>query len=302
MNDFKTNRHILKFFALFMAITLWFYVLNSEPIEVEKRIALVFIPPVDMAVNVEVPKVVRVKIKGSRSFVQNLNYKNEKLFIDLKNYPYQQETFAVTFDPLMVPVPLGVEVLEVLPPQIVLSLDREIKKIVPVRAKLVGVKNSEIQLVKKLLVPKEMMIRGPREAIKKIGVLYTRPIDISLLKDEGQMKVSLEAIDSRVQLEGKEEVEFSYSLRPNTANLTLRDIPVHFLSTGHKVMTQVKSVVIDVLVPQEKEKTINKNDIKVIAEIPSGAKGEQRIPLRADLPDGMHLLRIYPRSIKVILK
>ena len=120
----KDSRVILKLISIVMAVTLWFYVLNSEPMIVEKRVPLVFINPTDLAINVDVPKTVKVKVKGSRAFVQDLDFSQDKLVVDLRQYPYNQETFAVTFDQSMLRLPFGVEALDIQPQQIVLSMER----------------------------------------------------------------------------------------------------------------------------------------------------------------------------------
>ena len=124
----SSSKHVLKILSLILSVTLWFYVLNSEPLEVERRVEIVFITPTDLAINVEIPKFIKVKIKGSRAFVQNLDLTQEKMIIDLRDYPYNQETFPVTFDHTMINLPFGIEVLEIAPQQVVLSMEREIKK------------------------------------------------------------------------------------------------------------------------------------------------------------------------------
>ena len=85
------RRHILKVISFFAAITLWFYVLNSEHITIDARIPLVFITPTDLALNVKVPKTVKVKLKGSRAFVKNLNFDKEKVIVDIRDYPYKKK-------------------------------------------------------------------------------------------------------------------------------------------------------------------------------------------------------------------
>ena len=210
-----SSRHVLKLLSLFIAISLWFYVLNSEPLEVERRVELVFITPTDLAINVEIPKYVKVKVKGSRAFVQNLDLTQEKMVIDLRDYPYDQETFAVTFDPSMVQLPFGIEVQEISPQQVVLSLEREIKKKVPVRLRTVGEVGKDLKLINKEFTPREFMIRGPYHAIKKVTLLNTLPLDLEGLDGNGELKLKLEPIDSRIEIEDLKDISFYYTIRPN---------------------------------------------------------------------------------------
>ncbi len=300
------GRHLLKIFSLVSAATLWFYVLNSEPLEIERKVGLVLLPPRGLAVNTEVPKTISVKLKGSRAFVKDLFFEGERIFVDLKNFPYQQKAFAVTFDKSMIPVPFGVEVLEVNPTQVMLSLDREIKKWVPVRSKLVGELPKDLKLVKREIEPQEFMIKGPRSVLKKIGQLQTAPVDLSILEGEGVLKIPLEIIDPRVVVEKLNDVHFKYTIRPNKANFTLNDVKIHFLTSRNRFRSRVKTVSLDVLMPEEVirglDQKLLRDKLKVIAEIPERSTGKVRVKLRVKLPDGVHLLQMHPKYINVSVR
>lgn len=295
----SNSRHILKFISLLSAITLWFYVLNSEPLQIEKRIPLTFITPTDLAVNVDVPETVRVKIKGSRAFVQDLDLEKEKLIVDLRDYPYNQETFAVTFEKGMVRLPFGVEVLDIVPKQVVLSLEREIRKVVPVRLRTVGEVGKDLKLIQKNFGPKEFMIRGPYNVLKKTPILNTMPMDLSTLEGQGEIKLPIEIPDSRIVIENLEEVQVEYVIRPNKANLSLMNIPIKFLSKHTKIKANIQEAAVDVLISEDRKKSFNAEDLSIIAEIPDSIKERGKVKLSAKLPDGVNLLQIRPEFINV---
>lgn len=301
MTEESRSRHILKVISLLASVTLWFYVLNSEPLEVDKRLELTFINPTDLAINVEVPKTVRVKIKGSRAFVQNIDLTGEKVIVDLRDYPYKQETFAVTFEKSMVRLPFGVEVLDIEPKQVVLSLDREIRKVVPVRLRTVGEVGKDLKLVERDFRPAEFMIRGPYEVLKKTTLLNSVPVDLSTLEGKGELRLPLEKIDQRIVIEDKKDIQFSYTVRPNKANLTLKNVAISFLTTHKKFKSSVDKVALDVLVSDDRKDALRESEVKVIAEVPDKARGNVRVKLRAVLPDGVNLLQIHPEFINVSL-
>ncbi|MFT6604580.1 MAG: hypothetical protein ACJARO_002103, partial [Bacteriovoracaceae bacterium] len=80
----KFRRHLLKLLAVLFSFSLWFYVLNSESLEVQVKLPLVLIPPEGMAISEIPPSDLLIKVKGSRAFVRNLFNDNEKVFINLK--------------------------------------------------------------------------------------------------------------------------------------------------------------------------------------------------------------------------
>lgn len=297
-----SSRHLLKVLSLFISVSLWFYVLNSEPLEVERRVELVFITPTDLAINVEVPKSVNVKIKGSRAFVQNLDLTQEKMVIDLRDYPYDQETFAVTFDPSMVQLPFGVEVQEITPQQVVLSLEREIKKRVPIRLRTVGEVGKDLKLISKEFSPRDFMIKGPYHAIKKVTLLNTLPVDLESLDGSGELRLKLEPIDPRIEIEDLKDINFYYTIKPNKANLTLDNIEVGFLSKSNNYHASRNRVSVDILVAADKIEEIKPKDILIIGNLTNLGKGKHLVKLTADLPEGVNLLKINPEQVEVTIR
>ena len=82
----KVQRHTLKVLSVLLAVSLWFYVLNSEPIEVEKKMAVKYVLPKGMVMTSFSEKEVTLKIKGSKAFVENIFSNNEKFVVDLNPY------------------------------------------------------------------------------------------------------------------------------------------------------------------------------------------------------------------------
>lgn len=110
------GKHVMKLISLFFAITLWFYVLNSEPLELEKNLVVEYLLPKGLAISNIVPKEVTVRLKGSRTFMRNLFLENEKVYVNLKNQRIKSnsEMEHVIGHP-DIPAPFGIQVLSVEP-------------------------------------------------------------------------------------------------------------------------------------------------------------------------------------------
>lgn len=296
------SRPLLMFSSLLISVCLWFYVLNSEPVEVDKKIQLILIPPAGQAVSAIVPEFIDIKLTGSRAFIQKINFKEQKVIVDLKDFMTKDKTFAVTFNSSMTTLPFGVNIVSMKPAQVMLSLDREIKKYVPVRTKLVSKVGKDLKLVSKKHTPEKLFISGPYELLKNVGQLSTTPIDLSTLEGEGVIKVSLEPVDRRVAIKDKQPISFFYKVKPNKANMTLKKVKIRFLTTRGRFKSSHSLVSLDVLVSGDDSKSIKKTDIKVIADIPDRGRGSVKVKLRAEVPEGVHLLKIHPETIKVRLR
>ena len=82
----KAQRHTLKIISIFFAVSLWFYVLNSEPVETEKKVQIEFVLPKGFAISNITERQLVLKLKGSKAFIGNVFSNKEKLVIDLVPY------------------------------------------------------------------------------------------------------------------------------------------------------------------------------------------------------------------------
>jgi YbbR domain-containing protein len=296
----RTSRHFLKLVSVLFAFFLWFYVLNSEPQVIDQTVHLRLKSPKGLSVANIVPTKVKVTLKGSRAFIRNVLKKEDSVFVDLKNYPIKKKGgFKVSLGPNDVTVPFGVEVLGITPDSFDVKLQKEIRKEVPIRPVLVGTIAPDLKLISKSVTPKKVLISGPIEVLRKISKVQTAPIEVSSLQGTGELKISLADMDQRVKVKRLTAIDFNYVVKPRKANLTLKKIKINFLSSSTRLSSKTKYVSLDVLAPENVKLT--KSDIQVIAEVPD-KKGVHRVKLRANLPEGIHLLQINPQSIKVSIR
>lgn len=302
-NGNLSGRHVLKVISLCIGLTLWWYVLNSEKIEVEVEVPVTFVTPADKAVKNITPAFIKTIIRGSRSFVKGFNQKPPTLVVDLTRPPYRGKNRGkITLSGADISLPFGVEALELEPSSFKIELEKSIKKKVPVRIKTVGKLPDELRLISASVSPKEVMLEGPVSIMRRHGSIETTPVDISSLEGEGSLKGSLRLPDQRLSLVENVAVQIHYAIRPNQANMTLKKLPVIFQTDAKHITSRIRSVSMDVLVNEERRSALTKSNVRIIAELPLGARGKQRVKLRAELPEGVHLLQIYPESINVTVK
>lgn len=206
------QRHSLKIIAIFFAVSLWFYVLNSEPTQIEKKLAINYILPQGFTIASLSEKEVTVKIKGSKAFVQNIFSNKEKLNIDLNPY-YESsgKSFKVKFNTGEVSVPFGVEVLDISPKETAIEIDRNAMMRIPIKLIYIGEapKNRRIKMT--LVEPKDLMVTGPIEILKLLTNLETSPINLALFnKDEGSTTVTLNDIDPRLKFAEASKIKLKY--------------------------------------------------------------------------------------------
>ena len=206
------QRHSLKIIAVFFSVSLWFYVLNSEPLQIERKLPINFILPKGYAISTLNEKEVTLKIKGSKAFIQNIFSNKEKLNIDLNPYfASSGKTFKVKFYPSDVSVPFGVEILDISPKETMIELDRLALMEIPVKVQYIGDTPRDRKIREVDIDPQNIMISGPVEILKTVSRLETAPLNLGgFNKDEGVLFPSLIQLDPRLKLEEHPKLKLKY--------------------------------------------------------------------------------------------
>ena len=298
----RLKKHSLKFLSFFLSLFLWGYVLNSEKVRFEKTVMLEYILPEDMIFAQKAPNEVTFMINGPRAFVRTVAEREDRLVIDLNRANSKRElSFQVDINPAQLSLPFGMVVEKVIPRRISIRLERKASKIIPIKLQFVGALPEKLSLVKTELKPSEVEVYGPRSLIAQLKEISTRPIDLDSLVGQESIAVELAVPDERLSLTSGSDVSFYYQLKAASANLTLKAVPIKFLSHSKSVMSKINSVDLKLLVPEKvmKNRSNISSTVQVWADIPENAKGRIEVVLKVVLPPSIHLLEINPKSIIV---
>lgn len=220
----KAHRHSLKIIAIFFAVSLWFYVLNSEPVEIEKKIQIQFVVPRGFAISSQTERELLLKLKGSKAFIGNIFSNKEKLVIDLNPY-YKKfgKNFKVQFHPSQISVPFGVDVLEMKPREANIEIDKMVQMELPVHISYIGNLAYDKKFKEISVEPQNIMVSGPIDVIKKLSRIETNPINLSNIdKEEGTINIPLDELDSRLNFEENPRVKLKYKVQltvPKRSNI-----------------------------------------------------------------------------------
>lgn len=206
------QRHSLKIIAIFFAVSLWFYVLNSEPVQIERKLTVNYIIPKGFGMASLSVGEINLKLKGSKAFIQNVFSNKEKLNVDLSPYFISSgKKFKVKFYASDIPIPFGVEILDITPKETNIELDRIVMTELPVKVQFIGDVPKDRKIKELELMPKNLMISGPVEIIKTISRLDTAPANLALFnKDEGVVTVGLVDLDPRLKFEESSKIKIKY--------------------------------------------------------------------------------------------
>lgn len=298
----KQSRLLLKILSVFLAITLWFYVLNSEQLEIENKYLIKIDEPIGLAVSSKVPEFVSVKLSGSRAFISKLVVPDDPIILTLSKSEINNKKAILEIKESMIPVAFGVDIKEILPSSIEVELDKVAQKKVPVKARFSGELDPKLRLVTSEIHPDKVTVKGPRSILKEIEYVSTQFLNLGELKVDGTVKVETVVDDRRVSiLEENKEVHFSYKVRSKNSNLSLSNIPIYFLSKNRNYKSSHYTVDLELLVVDSDINKFDKKNIRVIAEMNSNLD-EEEVKLIAQLPAEAHLVSIKPEVVKIKVK
>lgn len=298
----RLKKHSLKFISVFLSIFLWIYVLNSEKVKFEKTVSLEYILPVDMMFSQRPTQEVIFMIEGPRAFVRTVAEREDRLVIDLnKANARRQLNFTVDINPSQLNLPFGMQVERVLPRKLNIHLEKKASKIVPLRLQLSGQLPDKLSLENPVLEPSEVEVYGPRSLISKLKEIPVKPVELENLPGLDQVPVEVQLSDDRLSVSGAHDIRLKYQLKAATSNLTLRDVPIRFLTQKQKVTSKVKTATVKLLVPEKvlKNRSNVSSSVQVWADIPEAGSGQMNVPLKVVLPPTFHLLEVSPKSIIV---
>lgn len=299
---------LVRLLALLVSFIIWFYVLNSRPTEIEKKLSVIYIAPKNFVLANNVDHEVTVIFKGPRAFLQDGASIPDKIYVNLNSPAYNgRKQFNLRFKKNDIPLPVGVVTTRIVPGEVKIVLVRKAIKQVPVVAQLVGDLPANFSLVSHQIRPKSVYIEGPQEEIREVSKVMTTPIDLGPLNSSGNLRVGLlqpsrtvKIKENKDSLIAMDDVQLDYDIRPTKANFVLKNVDIRFLTSLSRFKPSATKVAVSVLALGGAEKTLKKSQVQVVADIPNGKKGETvKVELRASLPDGVHLLQIHPRHIKV---
>jgi len=211
----KAQRHTLKIIAIFFAVSLWFYVLNSEPVEVDKKMQIEFILPKGYAISSQTDRELQLKLKGSKAFIGNVFSNKEKMVVDLKPYFKKfGKNFKVFYYTSQISVPFGVDILEMHPKEASIEIERLVQMELPVKMHYVGTMAYDKRFKEVSIEPSKILISGPIDVLRKYSKVDTSAVNLSNIdKEEGTLFVALEELDSRLTYEENPRVKLTYKVQ-----------------------------------------------------------------------------------------
>lgn len=217
------NNNYLKLLSVFIAVFLWVMVVMGQ-IETESMsvpVKLINAPKGYVAV-ASVPSV-SVTVKGAAKVLKNMGYSSIILNMDVNSLPAGDTSRRIL--PQDFKTPLGIEVVEVVPKELNITIDQIGKKSVRVVPTFIGDAGHGFKVESVSTKPNSVEIEGARSKLKAISSVATLPVNISGIKDSTVFNIGFRAEEGVKNIK-PETVEVRIKMRPDIVRKDLKGIPV----------------------------------------------------------------------------
>jgi hypothetical protein len=266
----------------------------------------------DIAVDVSVPdgwavwekSVHRANIlfRGSREDVRYLSNGQLRVVIPMTE-PRQGEEIHIKLSDKYLKNPTGAKVVRFSPSEVVVRLDQESERMLPVKATLSGSLPEGLEVDRIVCSPASVRVSGARQVLDGMENIHTEPIE---LKD--QQKSFKESIPialpqaSRMRVD-PDWVSVDFSLVQRSSTQEFGNIPVRVLCAsgeGRRVALQPQTIKITVKGQQQRLEQMRTADVFAYVSCTELTENTgYDLPVIVDLPSGLQLVKTDPAVIHV---
>jgi YbbR domain-containing protein len=217
-----TNTH-LRIISVVLAVCLWLYIVTGEfqEISLYVPVKLTNIPEGSVAVTDE--NLINVMAKGPKFLVNNKQFNKVQIAIDVSKM--QSGTRSVYINPEDVQMPAGIEVTNIHPKTIDVTVDSLVKKEMKVTPTFVGEPMPGYKIGAVVIRPETVEINAATSKIKGLKSIETMPVNLSGKKDPITYSIGLRFYEG-IQKTTPEFVEVFVMFKEDVQQKTVHEVAV----------------------------------------------------------------------------
>ena len=240
---------VLKLISFFFAFFLWYFVVGEDKIDKTFNIPVEILNlPANLTISNQFKNELELTVNGPRGLMRNLAVQRISRPIDLSRAEPGTKVFQNTIDSIS--LPRGVRLLRVKPTDIILQLDKLVKKNIPILYLTTGSLPDGFELISITLDPASIPVTGPEPSVGHVDSISTATIDLSRLTTSTTRPVALKLTPTIKDLVGEPIVTAAIVIKEKMEQKTIENIPIKLLLSGKKTYT------------------LKPDDVTVVARIP----------------------------------
>ena len=156
---------------------------------------------------------VSLHLAGSGTLIKSLRPEQVQVRLDLKKAVVGQNIFSITQNDITLPP--GIFLKKVVPPVVEATLDKTIKKTLPVQVDWVGKLPGNLILSDKTISPEAIEVIGGERILQNISTIYTEKIQLDNIKKSGTTTVNLALNPASLKISpgSKDKIKVNYVVK-----------------------------------------------------------------------------------------
>jgi YbbR domain-containing protein len=297
-------RHLgLKTLAILLAALLWLTVSGEHVVERSLRVPLEFrnIPEALQIVG-NVPDTVDVRLRGSSIALSRLQPGEIVAVLDLSTGRPGPRLFHIRADEVR--APFGVEVAQVVPSTVSLTLERSARRVVPVVPAIEGDPAPGFVVGRFSADPPAVEIVGPESRVRDVAEATTEPVSVKDARGRVRDGVTIGVLDSAVRLAQPQTANVTVEIWPAPVERRLSEVPVRprNLREGLRAQLSPRQVHVTLRGANEAIADLRSEGIQSFVDLAGLGPGRYNLRVQADPSDSFGVVAIDPAVVSVTIK
>ena len=297
-------RHLgLKTLAILLAALLWLTVSGEHVVERSLRVPLEFrnIPEALQIVG-NAPDTVDVRLRGSSIVLSRVQPGEIVAVLDMSTGRPGPRLFHIRVDDVR--APFGVEVAQVVPSTVSLTLERSARRVVPVVPAIEGEPAPGFVVGRFAADPPTVEIVGPESRVREVAEATTEPVSVKDARGRVRDGVTIGVLDSSVRLAQPQTANVTVEIWPAPVERQLSDVPVRWrnLRTGLRAQLSPRAVQVTVRGSNEPIAELRGDAIQAFVDLAGLGSGRYNLRVQADPSERFGVVAIDPAVVSVTIK
>ena len=293
----------LKLLALALAVVFWLQVAGQPVVERGIDVPLGFenVPEL-LYVGGDLPDNVRVRVRGAANIVSGLQPGDVVAAIDLAGERLGRRRLFDMFAG-RVRVPFGVEVTQVFPSTITVSLESAgVPRAVTVVPDMQGRPAEGFAVGRISTTPATVQVVGPESRLAGLTEALTEPVSIDGASGRVQATVTVGVADPMVRLRTPGSAQVTVEIVPAPTERVLRAVPVRTDGGTRAASIEPPSITVGVRGPQDRVESLADTGLEAFVDLAGLQPGRYNLPVTIVGSAGIGVTHIDPSRVTVTVR
>lgn len=258
--------------------------------------------PIGWAVLEKSAQQVNIEFRGSREDIRYLNAGQLRIIVPV-DHPVQGEDLRIKLSSGFLQNPTGAKAIRFSPAEIVIKLDQEITKVLPIKTTLQGSLPVGMEIERIICTPASVHLSGARKIVDDMKNIRTHEINLKNRNDSFKESVEVSLPQGGRLRVDPERVMVEFILEQRSATQVFEKVPVRLLCVpGERRLFDIEPKFISITVRGRLQRIEQTRTADVFAYVSCTQLDENTgydLPLEVNLPSGLQVIKTEPSIIHV---